>query len=140
MNSRLDEIQAAVLRIGLPKLDSMNQLRGRIVEQYSKALEGSNIRLITAFDPGNVAHLAVLQLPKKINRNDFQNYMKGLGISTDIHYPILDCDQKGLAAPRIDSQLLNSRSASDSILTIPLFPELRESEVTRIVTALASFC
>jgi aminotransferase EvaB len=139
MNSRLDEIQAAVLCIGLPKLDSMNQLRRRIVEQYSKALKGSNIRLITAFDPGNVAHLAVLQLPETINRNDFQNCMRALGISTDIHYPILDCDQKGLAASRIESQLLNSRRASDSILTIPLFPELSESEVTRIVTALASF-
>jgi aminotransferase EvaB len=139
MNSRLDEIQAAVLRIRLPKLDLMNQKRRQIVQEYSNALKSSNIRLVTAFNAGDVAHLAVLRLPETTSRDSFQNYMRGLGISTSIHYPILDCDQKGLAAPRIDSELSRSRYASDLILTIPLFPELSESEVTKITSALANF-
>jgi aminotransferase EvaB len=139
MNSRLDEIQAAILRIGLPKLDLMNEKRRLVIGQYSKALEGSNINLVTTFHIGAVAHLAVLRLPETISRVNFQNYMKDLGISTGIHYPILDCDQIGLMTPSNDFQLSNSRGASDSIVTIPLFPELNQNDVNRIVTALASF-
>jgi aminotransferase EvaB len=137
MNSRLDEIQAAVLRLSLPKLDIVNQKRKEIVKQYFDALERSNVELVTAFDSGNVAHLAVLRLPESINRTNFRGYMQDLEISTDIHYPILDCDQKGLIVPSIDSKLSHSRKASESIVTVPLFPEMRENEVATVVTALA---
>lgn len=139
MNSRLDEIQAAVLRIGLPQLDTMNQKRRQIVEQYSKAVEHSNIRLVTSFEVGNVAHLAVLELPKEVNRHDFQKYLKDLGILTDVHYPILDCDQIGLIDGTGADQLPNSRSSVNRIVSIPLFPELEDFEVKRICDALRNY-
>jgi aminotransferase EvaB len=139
MNSRLDEIQASLLRISLPALDLMNEKRKEIVKRYSNALESSNIKLVTSFESGNVAHLAVLRLPETTTRSSFQNHMKDLEISTDIHYPVLDCDQNGLAVPATYLQLSNSRHASNLIVTIPLFPQLSENEVARIVAGLASF-
>jgi aminotransferase EvaB len=139
MNSRLDEIQAAVLRVGLSKLDFMNRKRRQIVEQYSIALKDSALRLVTSFENENVAHLAVLEVPEPSVRDTFRRYMTELGIQTDIHYPSLDCDQKGLKSSKVDSQLSRSRRASELIVTIPLFPELSESEITEIVAALADF-
>jgi aminotransferase EvaB len=139
MNSRLDEIQAAVLRIILPKLDSMNHKRIQIVEKYSKALQDSNIRIVTSFEPGNVGHLAILVLPDTATRDSFRDYMTACGIQTDIHYPILDGDQIGL--PKIDGQhtLPNSIYAVERIVSIPLFPELSDGEINEICNALKNF-
>jgi dTDP-4-amino-4,6-dideoxygalactose transaminase len=139
MNSRLDEIQAAVLRIGLPKLESLNQLRRQIVEQYSKALEGSDIRLVTSFQPGNVAHLAVIELPERFTRSSFREYMGRCGIQTGIHYPILDSDQIGLAFGKNKNLLPNSISSVGRIVSIPLFPELTDHEINTICTTLRNF-
>lgn len=139
MNSRLDEIQAAILRVGLPRLDPMNKRRVEIIEQYSGAIRGSHLRLITSSESGNVAHLAVLEIPENIGRDKFRNYMKEHGIQTDIHYPILDCDQEGLGKPRVTPNLARSRHASNLIVSIPLFPELSEDELTQITTALKGF-
>jgi len=139
MNSRLDEIQAAVLRIGIPKLDSMNQKRLKILESYSEAIRESSLRLITSHHPGNVAHLAVLEVPKHLDRSKFRNYLKGYEIQTDIHYPVLDIDQKGLIPSVVVTNQSNSRRALELILTIPLFPELNEDEITQITSALKGF-
>ena len=139
MNSRLDEIQAAVLRVGLPKLDILNQKRLKIIERYSEAISDTSLKLITSHHPGSVAHLAVIEIPKHLDRNKFRNHMKDDEIQTDIHYPVLDTDQKGLLSSEVATDQSNSRRASDLILTIPLFPELTDSELTRIVQALRSF-
>jgi aminotransferase EvaB len=139
MNSRLDEIQAAILRVGLPKLDEMNQKRLRIIERYSEAIRESSLRLITSYHPGNVAHLAVLEIPKHLDRNKFRNYLNDHEIYTDIHYPVLDIDQKGLIPSQLSTDQSNSRRTSELIITIPLFPELTASEITRIAQALQSY-
>ena len=139
MNSRLDEIQAAVLRIGLSHLDSMNLKRRQIIGQYSEALKNSELKLVTSFDSNNVAHLAVLAVPERHRRHIFRIHMKEFGIQTDIHYPILDCEQLGLNQSAVKENLVQSRKYSDLIVSIPLFPELSDSEVNQITGALSHF-
>jgi aminotransferase EvaB len=139
MNSRLDEIQSAVLRYELSKLDALNLRRRQIVEQYSEALVNSEIRLVTSFGIGDAAHLAVLQIPTNINRNKFRIYLSKLGIQSDIHYPILDTEQNGLLPSSVNSALKESQRVRDLILSVPLFPELRNQEVEQICAALANF-
>jgi dTDP-4-amino-4,6-dideoxygalactose transaminase len=139
MNSRLDEIQAAVLRVGIPKLDSKNEKRRKIVEQYSIALENSNIRLVTSFHAENVAHLAVVILPEKTSRDRFRAHMDRFGIQTDVHYPLLDYGQVGLVNSKNNHELTNSASAVERIVSIPLFPELSDDEIYRICSALRNF-
>jgi dTDP-3-amino-2,3,6-trideoxy-4-keto-D-glucose/dTDP-3-amino-3,4,6-trideoxy-alpha-D-glucose/dTDP-2,6-dideoxy-D-kanosamine transaminase len=136
MNSRLDEIQAAVLRIGLKHLDSRNQNRIEIIEKYSNAIKDSGLKLVTSARYGNVAHLAVLRLPEALDRDDFRSYMRELGIQTEIHYPILDCNQSGLAPTLGLNSLVNSRHSVGQIVSIPLFPELDADEVKILYEAL----
>ncbi len=139
MNSRLDEIQAAILRVGLPKLEEMNEKRLKIIERYSEAIEKSSLRLITSHYPGNVAHLAILEIPKHLDRDKFRTHMREQGIQTDIHYPILDSNQNGLKAPIVTSNLARTERASSLIASLPLFPELNLDEITQITAALKAF-
>jgi aminotransferase EvaB len=137
MNSRLDEIQAAVLRIGLLKLEENNDKRRKILRDYATALSNSSFNLITSYESKNAAHLAVLQVPEKLERSKFRNYMNELGIQTEIHYPIIDCDQFGLKQFSVNTPLPITRKVNSSIVTIPLFPELSEVEVEKICISLA---
>ena len=139
MNSRLDEIQAAVLRINLRKLDAANQRRRDIVKRYEIALKDSMIRLITSSKDGDVAHLGVLKAPDTTSRQRFREHMEWHGIQTDIHYPILDCDQVGLSGIKGHFELPNSISAVERIVSIPLFPQLTEFEINTICKALKTF-
>jgi aminotransferase EvaB len=139
MNSRLDEIQAAILRIGLKRLNADNERRRQIVAKYRRALQGSEIQLATTGQDGTSPHLAVLLLPQRIERERFRQYLGRLGISTDVHYPILDNHQVGLSANTNLDSLKISESVSSQIVTIPLFPGLSEVEISRIVEAITSF-
>jgi dTDP-4-amino-4,6-dideoxygalactose transaminase len=138
-NSRLDEIQAAILRIGLRNLDSLNDKRRSIVSMYSEALKGSKIQMVTSSEIGSAAHLGVLLLPDNIKRDIFRSYMHEKGIQTDIHYPILDFDQFGLFQKNSRPNLPISIRLSDQIVTIPLFPELTTEEIGQVCVALKSF-
>ena len=139
MNSRLDEIQAAVLRVSLPSLNSMTERRISIIEKYAISLQDSALRLITSFQTGNVAHLAVVEAPDSMGRNRLIQHMKEHGIQTGIHYPILDSNQLGLPDMAQTATLPNSISSVDRIVSIPLFPELSDNEIGAICDALRSF-
>lgn len=136
MNSRLDEIQAAVLRIGLRHLDIQNAKRVNILKSYREALLGSSVKLISSSELGNVAHLGVLKLPNHMERSEFRKKMTEHFIQTDIHYPILDCDQLGLSKHTRINTLTNSKIATEKIVSIPLFPELTREETRLIINTL----
>ena len=137
-NSRLDEIQAAVLRIGLRRADDLNSRRREILKEYDNALVGTDISLVTSYSDESAAHLAVLLLPKNIDREGFRKKLEGFGIQTAIHYPILDVDQVGLPNAASAWDLPVSRDSVKRIVSIPLFPELTSEEVKTICMALAS--
>ncbi|WP_231029489.1 DegT/DnrJ/EryC1/StrS family aminotransferase [Sphingomonas sp. IC-56] len=136
-NSRLDEIQAAVLHSLLPHLDGANAARVSILDAYADAAP-AGVSVVRS-PQGSVAHLAIVRTPA---RDALQAHMTANGVTTDIHYPILDCDQAGLAklpfhvAP---GDLPNSRAATQEILTLPCFPTMRKDEIAKVCDALASF-
>lgn len=135
-NSRLDEIQAAMLHVLLPHLDRANAARVAIVDAYAAALP-AGLSLV-ASPAGNVAHLAVVRTSA---REALQAHLAAHGIASDVHYPILDCDQPGLAdLPfRVADELRNSRAATAEILTLPCFPTMTRDEISRVCEALAAF-
>ena len=139
MNSRLDELQAAVLRIGLTQLDHSNQLRRQILARYDKSLENSSLKLLTKYSSEDVGHLAVVLLSDKNEREKFRKYMLELGIQTEIHYPILDSDQLGLPKNSQIFSLENSINSVGRIVSVPIFPELTEDEINRICDALSNY-
>lgn len=133
-NSRMDEIQAAILISRLPNLDHLNQVRRSIWSQYSNALEGSRWRMIGSNDPSFVGHLAVVVAPEGL-RDKSRGFLESCGVSTSIHYPILDYHQPAW------SELLSgycpvAERLAEQIFSIPLFPMLTQDEVKQISDAL----
>ena len=128
-NSRLDEIQAAMLSVKLPHLDQMNQRRRDIAARYCAGLD-KRLTLPKVLDERYVAHLFVLRTPL---RDKLQAYLQANNIGTDIHYPVLDCDQDVWQGARPAEVLSVSREAVKQILTLPCFPEMTDAEVDHVI-------
>lgn len=123
-NSRMDEMQAAVVRLRLPRLDSMNERRRAIHRRYEAALVGHRTHLVNAAGPGFTAHLAVLETD---DRRGAIAQLSAAGVATDIHYPVPDHRQP--VAPPWGASLPVTEQASERVLSIPLFPELTDAEI-----------
>jgi dTDP-4-amino-4,6-dideoxygalactose transaminase len=130
VNSRLDEIQAALLRHRLRGLDAANERRRAIVERYGDALLASVGRIPRARDRSYVAHLAVVVCR---DRAALAATLRAAGIETAVHYPVPDHHQPAL---RRDVRLPVTEELAGSVLTLPCFPELAEAEVERVCAAL----
>lgn len=126
-NSRMDEMQAAVVRTRLPRLERMNERRRDIHRRYERALDGHDTRLVNAAHPGFTAHLAVLETD---DRDGAIGHLSAAGIATDVHYPVPDHRQP--VAPAQSAALPVTERASERVLSIPLFPELTEAEIELI--------
>ena len=135
-NSRLDELQAAILRVGLGHVAGFNQRRRAIVARYAAVVREPGVRMITGAACETVGHLAVA---RAADRDALRRHLERSGIDTDIHYPVPDHRQPGLRPPVRSTNLPETERASDEIITLPCFPEMTDDEVGRVVAALAAF-
>lgn len=127
-NSRLDEVQAAVLRVKLRFLDQWNARRRAIAACYNEAIEHADIRTPWVEGDDYVAHLYVVRSPK---RDALRTYLKQHHIATDVHYPLLDYQQPALQDAYADVHLPVSEKAAGQILSLPCYPELNLDTVRR---------
>jgi aminotransferase EvaB len=138
-NSRLDELQAALLCVGLKELPRWNARRRSIVQSYSAAVENNqDLRLITGCNESSSAHLAVVQTAVG-ERDNLRAYLSDQGIASDVHYPVPDHQQPGLQSsidPKSPTELPHSEIACESVVSVPCFPEMSEEQVERVATAL----
>ena len=125
-NSRLDELQAALLSVKLPLLDGWNSKRRSIAARYAEKIHHDHVRLPAIRGEDNVAHLYVIRCE---NRDELKKHLHENGIATDIHYPILDCHQPVVGGAHAGIALPVSEAARDTILTLPCYPELTLEEV-----------
>ncbi len=136
-NSRLDEVQAAILSALLPGLDDANACRVAILDKYEQAAP-NGVAFVRSAE-GAVAHLAVILCD---DREGLRAHLAGNGIATDVHYPVLDCDQPGW---RDQPQKLApggvpvARASVGRLLTLPCFPGMTAEEIDRVCEALASW-
>lgn len=128
-NSRMDEMQAAVVRVRLPHLDELNERRREIHRRYEAALLGHRTRPVNTAGSSFAAHLAVLQAD---DRDGAIAHLSAAGIATDIHYPVPD-HRQSIASPD-SAPLPATERASERVLSVPLFPELTDAEI-EIITA-----
>jgi len=120
-NSRLDELQAALLRVKLRHLDEWNARRLELVEEYRRLLNGLNVILpYTSFGFESVYHLFVIRVKK---RDDLQAGLKAAGIETLIHYPVPPHKQ-GAYREMQDCPLPIAEGLSREILSLPMGPHL----------------
>jgi dTDP-4-amino-4,6-dideoxygalactose transaminase len=109
MNSRMDELQAAVLRAKLPHLDGWNRRRREIAARYAATIRHPAItRAAVTADESDVAHLYVVRAKE---RESLRAHLAGAGVATDVHYPVPDHRQPGAGdAPRRDSRTRSARA------------------------------
>jgi dTDP-4-amino-4,6-dideoxygalactose transaminase len=134
LNSRLDELQAAVLRAKLGHLDQWNEARRARAKLYGQLLAGSGVATPTEMDYGrHVYHLYVVRCPHRAHRDELKSYLAEHGVGTAIHYPIpihLQEAYQDLGYRRGDFPV--TEACADEILSLPMYPELREDEVREI--------
>jgi aminotransferase EvaB len=130
-NSRLDEIQAAVLREKLPHLDKWNAQRRDIARRYNAAFASLPVRCPSSTGEDYVAHLYVLRVE---GRDSFREFLKTRGIATDVHYPIPDHRQPAYPTPGF-AAMEATESACSSAVSLPCYPGLTEAEVERVIAA-----
>lgn len=138
INSRLDEIQAAVLRVKLTHLDAWNARRRAIAERYRRELRHSDMVLpmVPAWaDP--VWHLFVVRTPF---RDDLRSYLAQRGIQTLIHYPIPPHAQAAYAALNLSRRSFPiAEMIHREVLSLPIGPHLAEEDVKQVIQVLRAF-
>jgi dTDP-4-amino-4,6-dideoxygalactose transaminase len=133
-NSRLDEIQAAVLLERIQTLQSNNDKRRAIVRQYAGALPAGH-HMIWRDDKSYVGHLAILVGP---SRSYIQQILDAHEVSHGIHYPLTDNSQPAWQQEFSDASVPNCDLLAKQIVTIPCFPAMTEAEITQVCSALTA--
>ena len=138
LNSRLDEIQAAVLRVKLRYLDTDNTSRARRAQDYDRALADTRLTLPKQRpDATHVYHLYVVRCSE---RDELQAWLKAHGVGALIHYPVpihLQPAYRGRLRGR--DHLPETERAAREVLSLPIIPELDETELQTVIKAIRRF-
>jgi dTDP-4-amino-4,6-dideoxygalactose transaminase len=129
MNSRLDELQAAILRVKLQYLDEDNMRRRRIAEIYNKRLVPSEDLVLPIDSSDSVYHQYVIRSPK---RDKIKKYLKENGIETAILYPCPIHTQPAYVVRLGKTRLPVTEKVVQEILSLPMHPYLTDHDVVKI--------
>ena len=136
VNSRLDELQAAILRVKLTRLDANNARRQAIAAAYDAALAGGRFAPpVRRAGDAHVFHQYVLRVP---DRAALMARLRAEGIATAIHYPVpvhLQPAYRG-RTPMGPAGCAETARAASEVMSLPMFPELTDAQVERVCAAL----
>ena len=135
-NSRLDEVQAAVLNDRLPYVDAWNEERRGIATAYTQALDARVFQLPISTGADYVAHLFVVRVA---HRDRFRQYLTTKGIDTEIHYPVPDHLQRAYQTSIPTDGLPHTAAACASVVSLPCYPGLSQDQQMRVITAADEF-
>jgi len=135
-NSRLDELQAAVLRVKLPFLDSDNQRRREISKYYIENIKNANI--ILPFIEDELSHVWHVFVVRTKNRNKLQAYLAENSIQTLIHYPIPPHKQQAYQEWN-NLSLPVSEKIHNEVLSLPISPVMTNNNVCKIVEVINKY-
>jgi dTDP-4-amino-4,6-dideoxygalactose transaminase len=139
LNSRLDEVQAAILKIKLKYLDHDNKKRANLAKEYMKNLAGLKRVKILDYNKMQFAnfHLFVIRSKK---RNELKNYLEKVGVQTGIHYPRLIPNQPFMKNMLYKvHELPESKQMASEVLTLPCHPWMKKENVVFICSAITDF-
>lgn len=128
-NSRLDEIQAAVLREKLPFLNCWNKERREIARTYNEAFSGLPIICPCSLEEDHVFHLYVIRVS---NRDSFREFLTHFGVMTEVHYPIPDHLQPVYSSKK-DFNLPVTERICQEVVTLPCQSSLDKESVQRVI-------
>ena len=135
-NSRLDEIQAAILDVKLKKLDLMNNYRKKVANIYLNNIDNENIILPkVARENEHVWHLFVIRTQ---NREELINYLSENGIETGIHYPTAIHKQKAYSEYN-DLSYPNAEELANTVLSLPMYYGMKDEDANYVVDKLNKY-
>lgn len=138
LNSRLDALQAAILRLKLRHLEAWNNRRRTLAQRYTALLQNSGLQL--PFDPPDGTHVYHLYVIRTPHREALRAFLSARGIGTLIHYPVPVHLQPAYADLGYGPGTLpETEAAAAQVLSLPLYPELYEDEVAAVCAAIADF-
>lgn len=140
VNSRLDSIQATVLRKKLPLLDSYNEARRKAADYYDEAFAGHSDILIPARaeNSGHVFHQYTLRILNG-KRNELQQFLAEKEIPVMIYYPVALRKQKAYYQESNDADFLNTDKLLDQVISLPMHTELDDEQLKYITDAVLEF-
>lgn len=133
-NSRLDDLQAAVLSVKLKQLDKWNDLRRERAKEYDAGLSGTSLTLPTVRK--GFRHIFHLYIVETEHRDHLQEFLLTKGIRALTHYPIAIHQQEGFPfgqTARISGSLKHTERSAACVLSLPMFPELTSDEVKLVI-------
>jgi dTDP-4-amino-4,6-dideoxygalactose transaminase len=138
-NSRLDEIQAAILRVKLRYLKDWGRARGSHAAQYSRLLSGVT-QVTTPHVPEDCQHVFHQYTIRAQRRDELQKFLTDRKIGNAVYYPIpLHLQRIYSALGHRVGSFPNAEKAAAEVLSLPMFPELRAEQIERVVKAIAEF-
>ena len=135
LNSRLDEIQAAILAARLPFLPAWTARRRALAALYREALVGAPVTVPSEYDPGHVYHLFPV-LSRE--RDRLRTFLQESGVETLIHYPVPISRQPALAS-ECPADCPVADRVCDQVLSLPMYPSMPEAHVAEVAGALKRF-
>ncbi|RXM43985.1 DegT/DnrJ/EryC1/StrS aminotransferase family protein [Flavobacterium sp. YO64] len=139
LNSRLDEMQAAILNVKLPYLDQLTEERKNIAKRYEELLiDCKEIKIPTIkYKADHVYHLYVIQC---VNRDDLQSYLKEKNIDTLIHYPVPPHLQDAYADEKYKKgDFPIAEKMAEQCLSIPLYPGMKQDDIDYVAKSIKDF-
>jgi dTDP-4-amino-4,6-dideoxygalactose transaminase len=137
-NHRLDNLQAAILRVKLPYLDQWLESRRRLAGHYNNLLKNSNV--VLPVEPADYQHVYHLYVIRSQHRDALQVYLKERGIGTAIHYPTPVHLQPFYSdGKERHGQFPVAEKVCNEILSLPMFPELTEEQVEVVASGIGEF-
>ena len=138
-NSRLDEIQAAILRVKLKRLNEWNKLRRKNASIYNDLLEDVN-EVFMPLEAEYAKHVYHLYVIRTHRRDELQEWLKSKGIGTGLHYPTplhlqRACEYLGYK----EGNFPVAEGCAKQILSLPMFPELTREEIKKVVSEIKTF-
>lgn len=139
--SRLDEIQAAILRVKLGALGEVNERRREVAAFYREALAGAaaSAGIILPTERDWARHVYHLYVVRSSARDDLQRHLAGHGVRTLVHYPVPVHLQPAYADEMSGISLPESEKAAAEVLSLPFFPEITEAQLRYVAESVLSF-
>ncbi len=136
INSRLDELQAAVLRVKLKKLDNDNKRRRKIAQKYTQTINGTSmIYPVEAESSYHVYHQYVIRTK---NRDEFMGYLRKFNIGSAIHYPFSVHQQPAYKEKVLTGKgkLENTEKVCEQIVSMPMFGQMTDAQAEHVTEVL----
>ncbi len=137
-NGRLDEIQAAILKVKLPHLDEWIEKRRNIARAYNAGLPAELVKPVEMPWARHVYHLYVVRTPE---RDRLREWLESKGVATGMHYPVpVHLQEAWRRHGGAECSLPVTEKITGEILSLPIYPELGESEIDYICGCVREFC